>query len=116
MSAAHAHHAKALARAGEDALTFTQCERREGFVFQSQHAAACVVIAYPALERNVAAARRILHLTAQLFRQQYALTEKKLGFHPPATGGRNTTVSPSFSAACQSPNSSLTATRRDSLL
>ena len=70
---------------------------------------AFVVIAHPALERGIAARRRIGELGAIRVGRQRRLAEGER-FHPPATGGMNTTVSPCFSGVCQSLNSEFSAT------
>src|SRR6266403_5005344 len=88
-------HAKARDRLGEDALTFANGERLEGFVLQAPHAQALVGIAHPAFERRVAAAGRVGELRAQRLRLNGGAGEAEHGqrpfrsarSQPPATGG-----------------------------
>ena len=70
---------------------------------------AFVVIADPALERRIAAGSRVGQLGAIDVGRERRLAERER-FHPPATGGMNTTVSPCFSGVCQSLNSEFSAT------
>src|SRR5882672_2243366 len=94
----------------DNPLTLAGRQRRVGFVFQARDALALIVIAHPALEGGIGAAARIAELSAQCRRVERHRAEAK-GAHPPATGGRNTTVSPSLSDCDQSAKASLIATR-----
>src|SRR5579863_2594910 len=60
-----ARHAEAAERLRHDALAFAHRQCFEGFVLETPHGRALVVIAYPALERRVAAAGGIGELRAQ---------------------------------------------------
>src|ERR1700722_18686054 len=103
--------AEARARLRQNARALAQRERCEGFVLEAPHAVALVMIAYRALKADAGATARVRQRGAQSLRIQWRLVQAE-GAHPPATGGRNTTVSPSANGWRQSPNSSLTATRR----
>ena len=92
-----------------DALAFLVRQRFERLVFEARDGVAFVVIAHPALERGVAARRGVGELGAIRVRRERRLAEGER-FHPPATGGMNTTVSPCFSGVCQSLNSEFSAT------
>src|SRR5258705_6781067 len=112
-------HAKARDRLGEDALTFANGERLEGLVLQAPYAHALVGIAHPAFERRVSAAGRIGELRAQRLWVDGRVGEAEHGVcggrpHPPATGGMNTTASPSASGVDHSLNSAFIATRSTS--
>src|SRR5665213_2555962 len=111
-------HAKALHGRGDDALAFLIRQQLEGLVLQMPHLLAFVVVAYPAFKRGVATTGRINDLLAFDFGVDGCLGEAE-GFHggslcrqPPATGGMNTTASPSASGWDQSLNSALMATRK----
>ncbi len=101
------------ARLGDDALAFAHREFGEGFVFEPGDLAPLVVIADPALEGGVATATGITEARLQCRHAERFGAETEAGWlhaQPPATGGMNTTVSPSASGCIQSPNSALIAT------
>ena len=100
---------KPLHRFADDALSLFHPEALVGLVLQLLHVATIVVIAYPTLETDIATAGLIAQRRHVVARRHRAANETKRA-HPPATGGMNTTESPSARPVCQSPNSSLTAT------
>src|SRR5690606_4974064 len=102
-------HVEAADRLRDDALAFLFRERLEGLVLEPLHRAAFVVIAHPALASGVTAGRRVFQGRAVRRRRQRGLAERE-GFHPPATGGMNTMVSPWRRFARQSLNSEFNAT------
>ena len=110
MHAQRVADSKAFARFGDDAFALAHRQRHEGLVFQSSDALALVVIAHPALEGRKSAAAGSAS-SARRACVSSALLLKRNAVHPPATGGRNTTLSPSASVCDQSANSSLMATR-----
>ena len=119
MHAGGALHAELRAGLGDDPLALADCELGEGLVFEAHDGQAVVVVADPALERRIAARRRIGQRTALGVDVEGGAAEAEAahlsGFQPPATGGMKTTVSPAASGCDQSPNSALTATRSTSV-
>ncbi len=121
--AGRALDAEALDRLGYDPLAFLHRQRLERLVLQVPNLVPFVVIAHPAFERRIPAALRIRELGAKRGGVDRRMaeaknthgtkssSERKGGSQPPATGGMNTTASPSASCCDQSPNSVLTATR-----
>src|SRR5665213_1405371 len=103
---------EAFAGFRQDAFAFAQRQRRKSLVLQALDGTAFVVIAHRAFKGDVAAAGRMTQGLLQPLRFQRQLVQAE-AIHPPATGGRKATVSPSANGCCQSLNSSLTATRRN---
>src|SRR5215471_4170177 len=81
----------------------------KGFVLQSNDGMTFIIIANPAFEGAIPAACWVGELPAQFTWINRCIREGKW-FHPPATGGMKTTLSPSLKGACQSRNSALIAT------
>src|SRR5262245_41029165 len=102
-------HAEAGDGFRDDAFAFLVRKRFERFVLEPRHGVPFVVIAHPALERGVAACSRIGQRGPIAVGREWSLAERER-FHPPATGGMKTTVSPCCSGVCQSPNSEFSAT------
>jgi len=108
-------YAKCLARAvslrsfRNDSTPFLEGKWLVSLIFQFQHFAAFILVSYPAFEGAESAASRVTELLPVILRPQRFSAQMKQ-IHPPATGGINTTESPSASETCQSLNSSLTAT------
>ena len=105
-----------LARLGEDTRALGHGERGIGLVFEAQDGAALVVIAHPTLETDEAAAGVAVQRGLQRGGIEWRFAEVKTagrGVHaqPPATGGMNTTVSPSRRGVSQGTKASLTAAR-----
>src|SRR5947199_316839 len=115
--AGRVRHAEARHRLAENALALAHGERFEGLVLEPPHALAVARIAHPALEGGVSATGRVGELPAQRLGLNRGAGEAEHGSRParvaqpPATGGMNTTASPSASGVDQSPNSELIATR-----
>src|SRR5690606_5918268 len=109
-------HAETFDGFADDPLAFLYGQRHEGFVLESRNGLALVVIPHPTFERAVAAAARVAKLRCKRCDVERVGAEAE-GAHgsaldqPPATGGMNTTASPSESGCDQSPNSEFTATR-----
>ena len=89
----------------DDALAFLLRELCERLVFQPRDGVAFVVIAHPAFERGVAAARRVAQLAPQRRGVERRVLKRNGVSSSAATGGMNTTASPSCSGCDQSPNS-----------
>src|SRR6185312_4827134 len=106
-------HTEARDRLGNDPLALLDRQRLEGFVLEPPYAQALVVIAHPTLEGGIAAAGGVAEPGPQggLIEGGGGKAEHGSGFYPPATGGMNTTESPSRNCCPQSPNSEFTATR-----
>src|SRR5581483_2883136 len=100
---------------GDDALALFDSERFECLVFEVMDRQAFIVVAHPTFERCVGPGGRIRELLTQgrLIDLLVAETERGDALHvqPPATGGMNTTKSPSARGFPHSPNSAFTATR-----
>src|ERR1700754_1668347 len=109
MHAGGSQHAEARDGFRDDALAFLVRQRFERLVFEASDCQAFVVVADPAFERRVAARSRVGKLGAISVGRERRLVEGER-FHPPATGGMNTTVSPCSSGVCQSLNSEFSAT------
>src|SRR5215470_16503554 len=113
-------YAEALDRLGNDALALAQAKGLEGFVLQAAYPLPVVAVAHPPFERGVPAASRVGERATQLLGSDRRSAELEGGHgpaarpQPPATGGMNTTASPSASGAVHSRNSALMATRSTS--
>ena len=81
----------------EDRFAFRLRERAVGLVVEPLHFARFVVIAYPAFERHAAARSHVRKRALFRVGVDRRIAERKT-IHPPETGGRNTTSSPSASA------------------
>src|SRR6266478_9588361 len=93
---------------GDDPLAFLHRQFLKSFVFQPGDFSTLVQITHPAFETDIASGARGLKLATRAFRVDRALSKAKM-HHPPATGGMNTTASPTSSFRDQSLNSLLTA-------
>jgi hypothetical protein len=98
----------------DDAFALFDRKRLECFIFEVADGVTLVVVAYPTLERRIATRCRVVQPRSQRS-FVYLLANKTEGRHvaadqPPATGGMNTTESPSARRCDHSPNSAFTAT------
>ena len=92
----------------DDPPAFLFSHRPVNFIFESLDRLAFVVIANPAFKYHQRTATVISHGIFSCICINRGTTDREL--HPPATGGKNNTTSPSFSKLSQPAISSLMAT------
>jgi len=109
MDAQRVFYRESPQRFSDDTVAFLDREFLKSLVFQPGDFLALVQITHPAFETDVAAGARSLKLASRALRVDGAFSKTKM-HHPPATGGMNTTASPTLSFRDQSLNSLLTAT------
>src|SRR5690606_31302870 len=104
-----AHHCS-----GEDGLSLACSQGLIGLVFECDDVAPFIVVAHPSFENDARPRSQVVQLPG-LYGCIDCRGRKVKAAHPPDTGGRNTTSSPSCSGFSQSTMRPLTATRKRSL-